>query len=125
MFVTRAAAVAAVLGGLVWVVAAVLDWGAGVDPVAYLVGLGGFLLALAGLGYTLVDHAPVWLRAIVLVATPVLGYAVWITVADAFDNDSLPVLGAGVALLLAGGAALARRSRKPVQAPVRGHRAAR
>ena len=125
MNATRAAAVAAVLGGLVWVVAAVIDWDGDVNPVAYGTGLVWFLLALAGLGYTLVDHAPVWLRAVVSVATPALGYGVWFTVNDAFTTDHLPVLLGGIGLLAAGGATLARHRPEPVAAPVRGRRAAR
>ena len=125
MNATRAAAVAAVLGGLVWVVAALIDRDGDVSPVTYAIGLLCFLLALAGLGYTLVDQAPVWLRAVVSVATPALGYGVWFTVSDAFTTDHLPVLLAGVVLLAAGGATLARHRPEPVVAPVRGRRAAR
>jgi len=125
MTTTRAAAGAAVLGGLVWSVAAGLAWGGDVSAVGYAVGLLLFLLSLVGLGYGLVDRAPVWLRALVSIATPALGYAVWTTVRDAFTDDAVPVLAAGIVLLLAGAVVLATGRPAPVEAPVRGRRAAR
>jgi hypothetical protein len=126
MNVSRAAAIAAVLGGLVWLVAAALDWGQDVNPIVYTVGLVWFLVALMGLGYGLVDKAPVWLRAVVSVATPLLGYGVWFTISDAFTSSDLPVLVAGLLLVAVGGLALVRsRGAEPVEAPVRGRRAAR
>ena len=126
MNLSRAAAAAAVLGGLVWLVAGLLDWGQDVNAVASTLGLVCFLLALMGLGYHLVDQAPVWLRAVVTVATPLLGYGVWFTVSDAFTSNYLPVLLAGLLMLGIGGLVLARsRSAAPAKAPVRGRRAAR
>ena len=126
MNVSRTAAMAAVLGGLVWLVAAALDWGQDVNPVVYTIGLVWFLVALLGLGYGLVDKAPVWLRAVVSVATPLLGYGVWFTISDAFASNYLPVLAAGLLLVAIGGLVLVRsRSAEPVAAPVRGRRAAR
>ena len=126
MNVSRTAAMAAVLGGLVWLVAAALDWGQDVNPVVYTIGLVWFLVALMGLGYGLVDKAPVWLRAVVSVATPLLGYGVWFTISDAFASNYLPVLAAGLLLVAIGGLVLVRgRSAEPVAAPVRGRRAAR
>ena len=126
MNVSRAAAMAAVLGGLVWLVAAALDWGQDVNPIVYTIGLVWFLVALMGLGYGLVDKAPVWLRAVVSVATPLLGYGVWFTISDAFTSNYLPVLVAGLLLVATGGLVLARsRGAEPVEAPVRGRRAAR
>jgi len=110
----------------VWLVAAALDWGQDVNPVVYTVGLVWFLVALMGLGYGLVDKAPVWLRAVVSVATPLLGYGVWFTISDAFSSNYLPVLVAGLVLVAVGGLVLARSRRtEPVEAPVRGRRAAR
>ena len=41
---------AAVLGGLVWLVAGVLGWGQDVNVVVYIVGLVCYLLGLMGLG---------------------------------------------------------------------------
>ena len=72
-------------------VAAALDWSQDVNPVVYTIGLVWFLVALMGLGYGLVDKAPVWLRAVVSVATPLLGYGVWFTISDAFASNYLPV----------------------------------
>jgi hypothetical protein len=126
MNVSRAAAVAAVLGGLVWIVAAVVDWGQDVNPVVSTVGLVWFLLALAGVGYSLVAQAPVWLRAVVTVATPLLGYGIWFTVVDAFADSALPVLVSGLVLLALGAVALVRgREAPPADSPVHGRRAAR
>ena len=125
MNVSRAATVAAVLGGLVWVVAAVLDLGQDVNPVAAAVGLLGFLLALAGVGYSLVDRAPLWLRAVVTIATPLLGYGVWFTIVDAFTGSALPVLVSGLVLLAVGGFILLRDRGSVPAEPVRGRRAAR
>jgi hypothetical protein len=125
MNVTRAAALAAVLGGLVWVAAAVIDWGSDVNPVVYGVGLVWFLLALAGVGYHLVDRAPMWLRAVVCVATPLLGFGVWFTITELFTPDYLVVLVGGLALLSGGAATLARTRPEVAAAPVRGRRAAR
>ena len=85
----------------------------------YTVGLVWFLVALMGLGYGLVEKAPVWLRAVVSVATPLLGYGVWFTISDAFTSSYLPVLVAGLLLVAVGGLVLARsRSAEPVEAPV-------
>ena len=126
MSVSRTAATAAVLGGLVWLVAAALDWGQDVNPVVYTVGLVWFLLASMGLGYGLVAKAPVWLRAVVSVATPLLGYGVWFTISDAFTSNYLPVLAAGLLLVAVGVLVLARGwGAEPVETPVRGRRAAR
>ena len=125
MNATRAAALAAVLGGLVWAAAAVLDWEQDVHPVAYVVGLGWLLVALAALGYALVEKAPVWLRVIVCVATPALGYAVWFTVRDAFDTDWLPVSLAALLMLAVGALTLARTRPEVTEQPVHPHRAAR
>jgi hypothetical protein len=126
MDASRAAFGAALLSGLVWVVAGVLGWGGDINPVVYAVGLVGFVIAFAVFGYTLVDHAPVWLRAVVSVATPALAYMVWVAVSDAFASDYLPVLVAGVALLVVGALGLLlRRAEPPAVAPVRGRRAAR
>jgi hypothetical protein len=114
----------AVLGGIGWAVGGVLGWGSDTPGGLYLVGLLLAVLALAALGYALVATAPVWLRAVVTVATPALGYMVWVTVRDAFAHDYLPVLVAGVLLLAAGGVGLARRGQAP-PAVTRGRRAAR
>lgn len=126
MDASRAAFGAALLSGLVWVVAGALAWGGDVNSLVYAVGLVGFVVAFAAFGYTLVDHAPVWLRAVVSVATPALAYMVWIAVSDPFASDYLPVLAAGLALLVVGAVGLVRgRAERIAAAPVRGRRAAR
>src|SRR5690349_761416 len=121
MNVTRATAGAAVLGGLVWAVGAALAWGQDVGAVVTALGLLGFLVALAGVGYSLVETAPVWLRAVVSVATPLLGYGVWATLVAAFDDSALPVLLSGLVMLAVGATAWARaRETTSADAPVRG-----
>ncbi|MGN6129122.1 MAG: hypothetical protein ACTHOK_02150 [Nocardioidaceae bacterium] len=124
MSASRVASGAAALGGIGWVAGAALGWGSDAPAALYLVGLLLALLALAALGYSLVATAPVWLRAVVTVATPALGYMVWVTVRDAFAHDYVPVAVAGLLLLAAGGVGLSRRDQAP-PAVTRGRRAAR
>jgi hypothetical protein len=131
MTVTRLGSVAALVGGLLWVVAAVLGWGD--DTVNQALSLGGLALlvvAFAALGYALVTTAPVWLRAVVTVATPVLGAMVWVIVADSVSTEYVAVLAGGLLLLVGGGVALPRGRRTTVERPgppprAPGHRAAR
>ncbi len=125
----RVASVVLVLAGGAWVAAGALGRGSAPNAPAYLAGLVLGLLGLAVLGYSLVGTAPVWLRAVVTVATPALGYMVWATVKDAFVHDSVPVAVAGLLLAVAGatgwgpGSTRGRRgARKPA---TRGRRAAR
>lgn len=80
----RVASITAVLGGLAWLAKVGLIWANGGEntdtgpvAVAFFVGLGGVVLALAAAGYTLVEKAPVWLRAVVAVCTPLLVMMVW------------------------------------------------
>lgn len=125
MSASRIASVAAVVGGLVWVVAAMSDWGGTAGGLVYDAGMVVFGVALAGLGYALVATAPVWLRAVVTVATPALGYMVWVTVESAFGYGSLPVLVAGVLMVVLGGVGMTRHQEAKPVAAVRGRRAAR
>jgi hypothetical protein len=149
----RVAAIVALVGGLLWITAAALGWSADTKPVAhanplvdaktlahatrfadaktvtdtkplvYDLGLVAFLLALAGFGYSLVDHAPWWLRLVVSLATPLLGLMGWITVVDLDTANAQIVLVAGIALLLGGLIAIARTRRLAVDdPPSRGHR---
>ena len=122
---SRIGGIAAVLGGLVWIAAAVKGWSGDVDATVFLAGEALFVVALAAGGYALVATAPVWLRLIVMVATPCLGYMVWITVHEAFPTDHVPVLVVGVLMVTAGliGMGHSRSHTRP--APVRGRRAAR
>ena len=125
MSVSRVAWTAALLGGLVWVLAGTVGWGGYADGLVYDVGLVLVVVAFAALGYSLVDSAPVWLRAVVTVATPALAYMVWVTVRDAFAAGYLPVLAAGLVLAAAGGVGLGRTRGERPPAVVRGRRAAR
>jgi hypothetical protein len=130
MSVSRIGSVGAILGGLVWVVAAVLSWGEEeVDPSLYVAGLALLVVAFAALGYALVATAPVWLRAVVTVATPLLGVMVWLILRDSLPSDDVSTMVGGVLLLVGGGIALGRsRGAKPPakpEPPARGRRAAR
>lgn len=109
MNASRFGSFAALLGGLAWVVAAVLGWGAEPDEYLYYAGVGLLALALAALGYALVPRAPLWLQLVVTVATPVLGLMVWLIVEDAIPERHLALLGGGIVLLLGAGIALSRR----------------
>ena len=60
-----------------------------------------------------------------MVATPSLGYMVWITARDAFATDHAPVVVAGVLMVAAGLIGLGRARTDAPPAPVRGRRAAR
>lgn len=125
------ASLVAIVGGLAWVASAVLGWGDEPEQYSYLAGLVLLVLALAFGGYALVATAPIWLRALVAVATPALGYMVWLTV-EAAGTDYLMVVLAGAVMLLAGGIGLARGgspAREDLDTqpgpPARGRRAAR
>jgi hypothetical protein len=124
---SRVAAIVALVGGLLWIAAAVLGWGASALSLAYYPGLAAFLIALAGFGYSLVDHAPGWLRFVVSLATPLLGLTGWVTVEGVMSSNAMIVLVAGIALLIAGLVAIPRTRRVPVEdhaPPARGRRAA-
>jgi hypothetical protein len=129
MSASRWGSVAALLGGLAWVVSAVLGWGEDPEQVSYLVGLALLVVALAAAGYSLVATAPVWLRAVVTLATPALGLSVWLVVLDGVAAGYVAVVLAGVVLLVGGGIGMGRASRRTreerPEPPVRGRRAAR
>lgn len=140
----RIASVAAVLGGLVWLVRVGLI-GAGAAPdvadVLLVVGLALLVVALAAAGYTLVETAPVWLRAVVALATPLLVLMIWQLLDQAikgvWDGDSwlreeAARLVAAVIALVVGVWGFGRRrparetdAEPPAPPPVRGRRAAR
>jgi hypothetical protein len=124
MTTLRAGSHAAALGGLLWVVAGLAGWGG--DPQKLLYAAGSVCLAGAfGVaGYALVTSAPVWLRAVISVATPAFGAMVWVSLRSAFADDFLVVLVAGLAAL-AVGAVLLRRVAGAVGTGARSHRAAR
>lgn len=128
MTASRWGSVAALLGGVAWVVSAILGWGDEQEQTAYLVGLALVVVALAFGGYALVATAPVWLRAVVTLATPALGFTVWLTVMESVTPGYLPVVIGGVVLVVAGGIGLGRgaqRDDKPEPPPAHGRRAAR
>ena len=128
MNASRWAAFAALLGGVAWVVSAVLGWGDEPEDVSYLVGVALFVVWLALGGYSLVSTAPLWLRAVVTIATPALGYVVWATVLASASREYIPVVVGGVLMVVAGGIGLGRAARRgpaEPEPPVRGRRAAR
>ena len=130
MSVSRIGSLGALLGGLVWVVAAVLSWGDDeLDQSLYLAGLALLVVAFAALGYALVATAPVWLRAVVTIATPLLGVMVWLILRDSLPSDYVAAAVGGVLLFVGGGIALGRaRGESPPpkpDPPARGRRAAR
>lgn len=129
MTLSRLGSVAAILGGLVWIAAAVLAWGEdAVGSVLHVVGFALLVVAFATMGYALVATAPLWLRAVVTVATPALGAMLWLTLRDAVDEPYVAVMVGGVLLLLGGGIGLGRAApagRGEPDASVRGRRAAR
>ncbi len=105
MIVRTMAAVTGLLGGVVWIVAAVLGWGD--DPLVdlpdtlWLVGYGLFVVCAAASGYTLVTTAPLWLRAVVTLGTGALAAVVVLSFAPELEVPAIPVLVGGVLLALA------------------------
>lgn len=140
----RVASTAAVVGSVGWLTRVGLAWANGVegtDPdlaaaldVAGFVGLG---LALAAAGYTLVEKAPGWLRALVTVATPLLVLMVWMLgdqavralyPDDTWLRDELSVIAAALVGLVLGLWGFRRRRRDDssgAATPPHGRRAAR
>lgn len=148
----RVASTAAVVAGLGWFGQVAVVWADGGDntrtglvAILYFIGLAGAVVALAAAGYTLVERAPVWLRGVVAVATPLLVLMVW-SLVDAPIRAVYPTVLSGVlpggtwlreelSVLLAAAVAIVlgvwgfrrRPERGPEQAsrPGRGRRAAR
>lgn len=116
---------AALLGGVVWLVTAVLEWGSEPNRTLYLAGVVLMLVALAAAGYALVATAPLWLRLVVGLATPALGLMVWLFVYDGVSAKHLTLLGGGIALLLGSGLALSRGRDKEGEPAGPGSHAAR
>ncbi|WP_193605591.1 hypothetical protein [Nocardioides dongkuii] len=80
------ARVCGVLGGLAWVVRWALagqDAGAGALDAAYWAGLALLGIGLAGAGAALVSPRTPWLRALVAVCFPLLGWSVLMVLRDA------------------------------------------
>lgn len=99
------------VGGLLWVVGAVLGWGD--DPVAdtadllWLVGFGLLVLTGGLAGYALVATAPLWLRVVVTVCSAALVGVVATSLAPDLEIASTPLLVAGAVVLLGSLAGLA------------------
>ena len=109
MSVSRLGSIAAVLGGVAWIVAALLAWGEDeLGTALYLVGFVLLVAAFAALGYALVATAPVWLRAVVTLATPALGAMVWLIIKDAIPQAYVAAVVGGVLLLVGGGIVLSQ-----------------
>lgn len=125
MTVSRVAATLVGLAGIAWVVQAVA--GDAPDGPAYLVGLALLLLGLAAFGYSLVTTAPVWLRAVVALATPALGYVVWLSLWDGVQEARTTLLLlAGLVVMAAAVLGLAAAERRAAADPGRttdGHKA--
>jgi hypothetical protein len=132
--------VAALTGGVGWLVKVALIWAnggentdSGLVGVMYLVGLVGLVVALGAAGYTLAEKAPVWLRAVVVVATPLLVMVVWVLLDQAvravyttegWFRDEVTVLLTAVVALLLGGWGLRRGRAAAEPAPTSGRRTA-
>jgi hypothetical protein len=113
------------------------------EPIAlmYKAGFAVLALAIAAAGYTLVETAPVWLRMVVAIATPLLVLMVWMLMdqgikdvypGDSWVRDELSVVVAAVIALIMGVWGAGRRrpvhDDEPTVQPhvaVRGRRAAR
>lgn len=143
----RVASTAAVVGGVGWLAKIVLIWlnggentATGLVGIMHFVGLAGVFVALAAAGYTLVEKAPVWLRAVVAVATPLLVLMVWALLDQAIKamyttegwlRDELSILVAAVIAVALGAWGFTRHRPEdapadpPPAPPVRGRRAAR
>ena len=144
----RIASIGAVVGGVGWLVKAGLIWlsgGAGspLGTLMHQVGLAAFAIGLAAAGYTLVEKAPVWLRAIVAVATSFFVLMVWLMLdpaikalypGDSWLHDEVGELAAGIAAVVLGlweqrriatRAPADLRGTRRAEPPVRGRRAAR
>lgn len=132
MSVSRIGALAALLGGLAWLAAAGLSWGDDeLNQPLYLGGLVLMVVAFVALGYALVATAPVWLRGVVSIATPLLGLMVWLILRDSLPSEYVAAAVGGVLLLVGGGIALGRGRAEAPSAnhrpdpPAKGRRAAR
>lgn len=114
----RIASIGAVVGGLAWVARVLLSWlddgstDGGLATAMFLVGALALVVASAAAGYTLVEHAPLWLRVVVVVALPLLLIALFAAVDDAvrtltsedgWVRGNLTVLVAALIALVVGG----------------------
>lgn len=117
----------ALLGGLVWIGAAFMASDGDLNQPLYWAAIALMVVAFAGMGYALVATAPIWLRGVVGIATPLLGAMVWWIVWDSLSATPAGIV-TGVLLLVGGGVGLARsggHEPAPPAAHARGRRAAR
>lgn len=140
----RIASFAAVVGGVGWLAKVFLIWLSGGENtdeglvgILDIVGWAAFAVALAAAGYTLVERAPVWLRGVVAVATPLLVLMVWMLLdqgvkgvygGESWFRDEVSVLVAAVIAVLMGLWGFGKHRPEPVEKPkppARGRRAAR
>ena len=142
----RIASIAALVGGVSWLAKVFLIWLSGGDntdtglvAIFALAGWASFAVALAAAGYTLVEKAPVWLRAVVAVATPLLVLMVWMLLdqgvkaaygGDSWFRDEVSVLVAAVIALTMSIWGFRKHRPEPppnrkATPPARGRRAAR
>lgn len=98
------------LGGLSWLPAGLLGPEGGAGGLAYVVGVLFLVAAFAAGGHSLVSTAPMWLRALVAVATPLLVLSVWQIAVDALPTGPVVLL-VGLVLVGVGGPGLIRRPR--------------
>jgi hypothetical protein len=113
----RIASTAAIVGGVALLMKVGLIWGNGGvatndGPVLlmYVLGFAALFVALAAAGYTLVESAPVWLRGVVAIATPLLVLMMWelfdqgvksVYPGNSWVRDEVSiVLAAGLAILM-------------------------
>jgi hypothetical protein len=125
----RVASVAGVIAGVGWLAKAALIWanggqntGGGLMGVVFLAGLIGVVVALGAAGYALVRTAPLWLRAVVTVAVPLLVMMVWQLLDQAIKavytdegwlRGELSIILAALTAVAAGTWGLARQQQPP------------
>lgn len=130
---SKIAALAAILAGLVWGAAAVLSWGdSGLNDTSTLswwVGVGLAALATGLIGYEAARKSPVWLRLICLFGAATLGASILSVVDVDLEQAPAVVVALGAAVLLVGLVALfigpRRTASEEPDTPVHGRRAAR
>ena len=145
MFVMRASKIAsltALIVGVAWLLKVILIWaggGANTDgglvAVSYFVGVAALAVALLTGGYAVVARAPVWLRAVVSVATLLLGWILFTSIdsaakgvysADGWFRDELGILICALVALVVGGIGFRRvKAAAPPVPRHGGHRASR
>jgi hypothetical protein len=127
--------VAAVIGGVAWLVKVALIWAnggtntdEGVVGLAYLVGLVGVVVAVGALGWLLTRGRPVWLRAVATIVFPVVVFVGWqlldglikaVYTEENWVQGEITIVIAALVALGVGGSALVRSGRRPAGRHVR------